>query len=90
MRDRSKQYQFEGWCIAMDLKGSLGTEGNRRVKDINAVVRYFLLDRETEKGKHYQKGVEDGLKTVEVSRLEDLMTAEEVVRHLNKMPKKKK
>jgi hypothetical protein len=90
MRDRSKQYQFEGWCIVMDLKGSYGTEGNRRVKDINAVVRYLALEEETEKGKHYRKGVEDGLKTVEVSRLDDLLTAEEVVRHLNKMPKKKR
>jgi hypothetical protein len=90
MRDRSKQYQFEGWCIVMDLKGSYGTEGNRRVKDINAVVRYLALEEETEKGKHYRKGVEDGLKTVEVSRLDDLLTAEEVVRHLKKMPKKKR
>ncbi len=74
----------------MDLKGSYGTEGNRRVKDINAVVRYLALEEESEKGKHYRKGVEDGLKTVEVSRLDDLLTAEEVVRHLNKMPKKKR
>ena len=90
MKDRSKEWQFDGWCIVMDLKESVGTQSNRRVKHINNVVRYLNMDSESDRAKHYRKGIEEGLKAVEVSRLEDLMTSEEVVRHLNRMPLKKK